>query len=430
MEHDQKLTVRSPKQCRTYLPLIALLFLWLPTSSSEATFKTPDTLRVASAQSGPTHLVAVKSKQRSAKVATVNNLRVSQKANQHRLVLDLARRFTYTQQRLADPDRLVINLKNAVLSRTAKHKIDDDSFPTEVEVTQVPSRKVRVVLDMENIATVKLRKLTRPHRLVMDYVAQNGTPASTSQPTVMLPPVSRQITPAEQQARLDIQTIVLDPGHGGKDPGAIGPGGLTEKEVVLDVARHLRDLLRDRLGKKVLMTRDKDAFVELDDRAKFANGHKADLFVSIHINSHPRRATHGIEMYHFGIASDRRAMEVAARENGDNIDHARDFLDMIKADLALSKRIEESQNLAWETKLAVVNHVGAYYSLEDLGVKTAPFYVLRYTAMPSILVELAFISNPMEERRLRQPDFRQKVAEGLFEGIRNYLNSVQVALAR
>src|SRR5713226_3348079 len=396
MEHDQKLTVRSPKQCRSYLPLIALLVLWLPTSSSEATFKTPDTLRVASSQPGPTYLVAAKSKQRAAKVTTVKNLRVSQKANQHRLVLDLARRFTYTQQRLVDPDRLVINLKNAVLSRTARNKIDDDSFPTEVEVIQVPSRKVRVVLDMENIATVKLRKLTRPYRLVMDYVAHSENPlTSTLQPKVTLPPVSRQITPGERLARLDIETIVLDP-----------------------------------LGKKVLMTRYKDAFVELDDRAKFANGHKADLFVSIHINSHPRRATHGIEMYHFGIASDRRAMEVAARENGDNIDHARDFLDMIKADLALSKRIEESQNLAWETKLALVNHVGAHYFLEDLGVKTAPFYVLRYTAMPSVLVELAFISNPIEERRLRQPDFRQKVAEGLFEGIRNYLNSVQVALAR
>jgi len=431
MEHDHKLMVGSPTRRRSYLLLAALLALWLPTSSSEATFQTPDALRVASAQSGLPHLVAAKSKPRSARVITVNNLRVSQKANQHRLVLDLARPFTYTQQRLADPARLVINLKNAVLSRTAKSKIADDSFPIEVEVAQVSPRKVRVVLDMENITTVKLRKLTRPYRLVMDYVAQSENQLTpTLQSKVMLPPVSRQITPDERLARLDIETIVLDPGHGGKDPGAIGPGGLTEKEVVLDVARHLRDLLRDRLGKKVLLTRDKDAFVELDDRAKFANRHKADLFVSIHINSHPRRATHGIEMYHFGIASDRRAMEVAARENGDNIDHARDFVDMIKADLALSKRIEESQNLAWETKLAVVNHVGAHYSLEDLGVKTAPFYVLRYTAMPSILVEIAFISNPIEERRLRQPDFREKVAEGLFEGIRNYLNSVQVALAR
>ena len=431
MEHDHKLMVRSPTRRRTYLPLVALLALGLPTSSSEATFQTPDTLRVASAQSGLPHLVAAKSKPRSARVITVNNLRVSQKANQHRLVLDLARPFTYTQQRLADPARLVINLKNAVLSRTAKSKIDADSFPIEVEVTQVSPRNVRIVLDMESITTVKLRKLTRPYRLVMDYVAQSENPSrSAPQPKVTLPPVSRQITQDERLARLDIETIVLDPGHGGRDPGAIGPGGLTEKEVVLDVALRLRDLLRDRLGKKVLMTRDKDVFAELDDRAKFANGHKADLFVSIHINSHPRHNMHGIEMYHFGIASDRRAMEVAARENGDTIDHARDFVDMIRADLALSKRIEDSQNLAWETKLAVVNHVGAHYSLEDHGVKTAPFYVLRYTAMPSILAELAFISNPIEERRLRQPDFRQKVAEGLFDGIRNYLNSVQVAFAR
>ncbi|TLY21842.1 MAG: N-acetylmuramoyl-L-alanine amidase [Nitrospirae bacterium] len=431
MEHDPKLMLGATTRCRTYLPLVALLALWLPTSSSEATFKTLDTLRVASLQSGLPHLVAAKYKRRSARVSTVNNLRVSQKANQHRLVLDLARPFRYTQHRLSNPDRLVINLKNAVLSRTAKHKIDDDSFPIEVQVFQVSPRNVRVVLDMETITTVKLRKLTRPYRLVMDYIAKSeDLSASTLQPKVTLPPISRQITQADRLARLDIETIVLDPGHGGKDPGAIGPGGLTEKEVVLDVAVRLRDLLQDRLGKKVLMTRDKDAFVELDDRAKFANGNKADLFVSIHINSHPRRSTHGIELYHFGIASDRRAMEVAARENGDSIDHARDLVDMIKADLALSKRIEESQNLAWETKLAMMNHVGARYSLEDHGVKTAPFYILRYTAMPSILAELAFISNPIEERRLRQPEFRQKVAEGLFEGIRNYLNSVQVASLR
>jgi N-acetylmuramoyl-L-alanine amidase len=283
---------------------------------------------------------------------------------------------------------------------------------------------------MDGIADVKLRKLTGPHRLVMDYVPEGAFQALAPKPTITLPPVSRQITQVERQARLDIQTIVLDPGHGGKDPGAVGRGGLTEKEVALDVGLRLRNLLTDRLGKKVLMTRDKDTFIELDDRAKFANRQKADLFVSIHINSHPKRTTRGVEMYHFGIASDRRAMEVAARENGDTISRDSDIVDMIKADLALSKRIEDSQNLAWETKIAVVNLVGAHFNTEDHGVKTAPFYVLRYTAMPSILAELAFISNPTEEKRLRQPDFRQKAAEGLFEGIRNYLNSVQVALAR
>ncbi|MEK7221898.1 MAG: N-acetylmuramoyl-L-alanine amidase, partial [Nitrospirota bacterium] len=325
---------------------------------------------------------------------------------------------------------LIIDLKDATLGNAAKRTAEDDNFPVEIAVTQTSPKHVRVVLDMEEVTNVSLTKLSKPNRLIVDYVAQPATTRTTAKPKITLPPVSRQITLSERQARLDIETIVLDPGHGGKDPGAIGRDGLTEKEVVLDVALRLRDLLRERLGKRVIMTRDKDEFIELDDRAKFANGHKADLFVSIHINSHPKRVTKGIEMYHFGIASDRRAMEVAARENGDSIDHAQDFLDLIKADLALSKRIEESQNLAWETKIAVVNNVGSHYATEDHGVKTAPFYVLRYTAMPSILAELAFISNPVEERHLRQPAFRQKAAEGLFEGIRNYLNSAQVALAR
>src|SRR5438309_11813085 len=135
MEHDQKLTVGSPKHCRTCLPLVALLALCLPTPSSEATFKTPDTLRVESAQSGLAHLVAAKSKPRSAKVITVKNLPVSQTSNQRRLVLELARLFTYTQHWLADPDRLVIKLKNPGLSRTSKSKTDDASFPIKVDVT-------------------------------------------------------------------------------------------------------------------------------------------------------------------------------------------------------------------------------------------------------------------------------------------------------
>jgi len=275
---------------------------------------------------------------------------------------------------------------------------------------------------------LKLQALRRPYRLVLAYVPKRSSPPIV-QPKITLPPVTRQSTEVQRHARLDIDTIILDPGHGGKDPGAVGRTGLMEKEVVLDVALRLRELLMDRLGKKTLMTRATDVFIELDDRAKFANSQKADLFVSIHINSHPSPNVRGIELYHFGIASDRRAMQVAARENGDTIDHARDLVDLIKADLALSKRIEESQNLAWETKLAIVNLVGMAYNLDDHGVKTAPFYVLRYTAMPSILAELSFISNSSDEKLMRSSNYRQKMAEALFEGIRNYLNSAQVASA-
>ena len=430
MKQDGKQMVGSPARRLRGAPLLVLLAALLATPDVFAMM--PQTLawHLQSPQTGLLHLAAARSKKHASKTATITNFRASQEGKRHRLVLDLTKPVTFTQERTTDPSVLIIDLKNATLGNAAKRTAEDDNFPVEIAVTQTSPKHVRVVLDMEEVTNVSLTKLSKPDRLIVDYVAQPTTTRTTARPTITLPPVSRQITMSERQARLDIETIVLDPGHGGKDPGAIGRDGLTEKEVGLDVALRLRDLLRERLGKKVIMTRDKDEFIELDDRAKFANGHKADLFVSIHINSHPKRITKGIEMYHFGIASDRRAMEVAARENGDSIDHAQDFVDLIKADLALSKRIEESQNLAWETKIAVVNNVSADYTTEDHGVKTAPFYVLRYTAMPSILAELAFISNPVEERHLRQPAFRQKAAEGLFEGIRNYLNSAQVALLR
>ncbi|HEY3198764.1 MAG TPA: N-acetylmuramoyl-L-alanine amidase [Nitrospirales bacterium] len=365
----------------------------------------------------------------SPKTATISNLRYYGSTQQHRLVFDLGRPVTYTQQHVSNPDQVVINLANAVLSKAAKRKLDEHMLPTEIEIKQMGAYRVQITLNMEDMTGLKLQPLRKPYRLLLVYAPKRTIPAA-AQPKITLPPVIRQSTEVQRQARLDIDTIILDPGHGGRDPGAIGRSGLMEKEVVLDVALRLRELLKDRLGKNALMTRTTDVFIELDDRAKFANGQKADLFVSIHINSHPSPNVRGIELYHFGIASDRRAMQVAARENGDTIDHARDLVDLIKADLALSKRIEESQNLAWETKLAIVNLVGTAYNLDDHGVKTAPFYVLRYTAMPSILAELSFISNSSDEKLLRASSYRQKMAEALFEGIRNYLNSAQVASAK
>lgn len=421
MQHNGKQTARFSR-CLLLGMLSAALFLPPPLTPSRAD------ARNASATSSN---VEARAKKKIPHPATIDDLRYDRSAKRIRLVFDLTRPVKFTQQRSTDPDQFILDLKNASLSDMVKGKIEDDGFPAEIEVKQqAHPRRVQVILEMDEVADVKLRTLAKPPRLVMDYFPKTARSTAVAQPKITLPPVARQITQAQRQARLDIETVILDPGHGGKDPGAIGRNGLTEKEVVLDVALRLRDLLRDRLGKNVLMTRDKDEFIELDDRAKFANRKKADLFVSVHINSHPRRNVRGVEMYHFGIASDRRAMEVAARENGDSIDHAHDFVDLIKADLALTKRIEDSQNLAWETKLAFVNLVTSQYDTQDHGVKTAPFYVLRYTAMPSILAELAFISNPIEERRLKQTDFRQKMAEGLFEGIRNYLNSAQVAFLR
>jgi N-acetylmuramoyl-L-alanine amidase len=373
--------------------------------------------------------VSLAAPQSAGQTATISNLRYYGTSDQNRLVFDLARPVKYTQRHVSEPDQMVIDLSNAVLGKTAKRKLEAHKLPDEISIRQTDARQVRVILKMEDIELVKLKSLTKPYRLVMDYTSKK-TEVDAPAPRATMPRVTRPITEPQRQARLAIETIVLDPGHGGKDTGAIGRSGLTEKEVVLDVATRLKDLLQKRLSKKVLLTRTTDSFIELDDRAKFANGNKADLFVSIHINSHPSRKLRGMELYHFGIASDRRAMEVAARENGDSIDRSTDLVDMIKADLALSKRIEDSQTLAWETKTAIAHAVGSTYNLDDHGVKTAPFYVLRYTAMPSILAELSFISNASDEKLLRSPGYRQKMAEGLFEGIRNYLNSTQLAYAR
>jgi len=216
-------------------------------------------------------------------------------------------------------------------------------------------------------------------------------------------------------------TIVIDPGHGGKDPGARGHRGTEEKDITLKVALKLRDLLSQQRGIRILMTRERDEFIELEDRAKFANRHEADLFVSVHVNSHPQRSVKGIEIYHFGEAKDQRALEVAARENGTPLNNTGVGWEYLVADLLTAKKIEESLELAWTAKEAMVANLNGRYNLLDHGVKTAPFYVLRFTSMPSILAEIAFISNADEEELLRTNRFTTLVAEALMEGVKSFI---------
>jgi N-acetylmuramoyl-L-alanine amidase len=169
------------------------------------------------------------------------------------------------------------------------------------------------------------------------------------------------------------------------------------------------------------MTRDRDVFIELEDRARFANSSEADLFVSIHVNSHPSRQVKGIEIYHFGEAKDQRALELAARENGTPISNTGVGWEYLLADLLTAKKIEESLELAWNAKEAMVSQMNGQYVVNDHGVKTAPFYVLRFTSMPSILAEIAYISNPDEEDLLRKPAFVRDVAQSLYHGIVSFL---------
>jgi len=392
----------------------------------------------------------------------VRNIRVKTYPGYTRLVLDLDQATTFTQSRQQLPARGIVELQNSRLAPGLKARLGRKALPGDVVIAQPHPRSVTVSVNLNRIGDYRLMVLSRPERLVMDLYKKGAPGAGMEEeaaesaglppdeaPTepspdpapaepVPPPPARAQAAPpdpsvpapavrlAPRPAR-DIKVIVIDPGHGGKDPGAIGRLGTAEKDVTLQVGLRLRDLLKKHLGVEVLMTRDRDVFVELGDRAKYANSKEADLFVSIHVNSHPHRNTKGLEVYHFGEASDRRALEVAARENGSPLESTGVGWQYILADFVTSKKIERSQELAWTTKQTMVAHLDDHYDVVDHGVKTAPFYVIRFTAMPSILAEIAFISNPAEERLMRSDAFLTRMADAIFQGIRAYARPLQTA---
>jgi N-acetylmuramoyl-L-alanine amidase len=214
--------------------------------------------------------------------------------------------------------------------------------------------------------------------------------------------------------------VVIDAGHGGKDPGAIGPSGIMEKDVVLDIARRLRDLMRQERQWRVTLTRDTDVFIPLEERTALANAKGADLFVSIHANSAERPEAHGIETYFLDLASDEQSMRVAARENATTVSKVSD-LQRILQDLQMTSKRNESSLLAGSVQQALVQVPKGGKNGRDLGVKHAPFVVLMGAGMPSILVETGFISNPGEERKLADPKYRGQAARAIFEGIKEYL---------
>jgi N-acetylmuramoyl-L-alanine amidase len=358
----------------------------------------------------------------------VRDLRFKVHQDYTRVVLDLQRSVSFTQSRQNNPDRVIIELQNSRLSETALDKARRATFPGDITIQQPHPQSVTVSLNLDAISDYKLLPLSSPDRLVLDVYSRAAEEANVAQtpqaPPQPPPPVAPTIRSAQRPPR-DIKRIVVDPGHGGKDPGAIGHNGTAEKDITLQVGLKLRDLIVQRLGKQVLMTRDRDVFIELDDRAKFANSKDADLFLSVHVNSHPQRSTKGLEVYHFGIASDRRALEVAARENDVPVKDLAAGVQFILADVLTDKKIQDSLELAWSTKQAMVARLDERYDVVDHGVKTAPFYVLRYTAMPSILTEIAFISNQTEERLMQTEAFLTRMAEAIFDGVRAYMNPIK-----
>lgn len=338
------------------------------------------------------------------------------------MVLDLDRPVRPTEHRTPSPEQVVISLPHTSLSQSAKIKADNGSLPSLFTITQMEGPTVSISFFLNDLRSYKHFTLSAPHRLVIDVVARDDpSPPPSRERQEPSPSSTASFMQPVFPPPKNFTTIVIDPGHGGKDTGARGSRHTEEKDIALKVGLTLRDLLSKQPGLEVLMTRDRDIFVELEERAKFANKHNADLFISIHVNSHPSQQIKGLEVYHFGEAKDQRALEVAARENGTPINGTGIGWEYLVADLLTAKKIESSLELAWATKEAMIAHLRHRYPIHDHGVKTAPFYVLRFTTMPSILAEIAFISNPDEEHLLRQSSYLNDIALSLYKGIMAFL---------
>jgi N-acetylmuramoyl-L-alanine amidase len=219
---------------------------------------------------------------------------------------------------------------------------------------------------------------------------------------------------------LKIGRIVIDPGHGGHDTGTAGRNGLLEKDLVLDIAQRLGTLITARLGAEVIFTRTDDSFIPLERRTEIANEHKADLFLSIHANSSPATNSSGVETYYLNFTTNQSAMEVAARENASSQKTVFELKDLLQR-IALQDKVDESRQFASHVQDAL--YAGSSRinpRTKDRGVRKAPFVVLIGASMPSVLTEIAFVSNPKDESLLKRPAIRQKMAEALYKGVERY----------
>ncbi|MFP2957705.1 N-acetylmuramoyl-L-alanine amidase [Myxococcus sp. 1LA] len=254
------------------------------------------------------------------------------------------------------------------------------------------------------------RPITRP---VDDKVAQARLKAVAKQSRSM------ELTLAEQLG-LKVRRVVIDPGHGGHDTGAIGKGGTREKDVALAISQKLAEELREK-GLEVVLTRDDDRFIRLEDRAKFANAEHGDLFISVHCNAAEKRSLRGIETYTLNTSADRYSIRLAARENASSEKGISD-LQFILADLATKANTEESTRLASQVQRSLVGDLSRKYKgIRDLGHKEALFYVLLGVKMPAILVETSFLSNPDEEARLKSNVYQAEVAKAIARGVEEFL---------
>jgi N-acetylmuramoyl-L-alanine amidase len=380
----------------------------------------------------------------------VKKIRVAQyQPGKARIVIETDADATYNASLLLNPPRLIIDVHgedgglNPPPTATSSGERNQTKptvakpIPAAEKLTQAASaipKKVVVEADDDDPPSndsdspspkpsVRIAKASAPSK-----AAKRKTPSLAS---------AREAQPTSSGDRsliralgLKIGKIVIDPGHGGHDTGTIGPNGLLEKDLVLDVSRRLGKLLQNRLGADVVFTRRDDTFIPLETRTSIANQELADLFVSVHANSSHDPDARGVETYYLNFTSSPEALEVAARENAASDKDIHELQDLVKK-IALKEKIEESREFASDVQRSLHSGLAAKTAgVRDRGVKKAPFVVLIGANMPSILAEVSFISNPGDEKRLRSSEYRQRIAESLYRGISRYvegLGGVKVA---
>jgi N-acetylmuramoyl-L-alanine amidase len=335
------------------------------------------------------------------------------------------------------PSSLVLELQGAVPIEQIRAGARVTGSPLNaVRVDAASREQTRLFFDFADLVGYEARVEHKPFRIILDVFAQDGRTAqrvdgvaekkqdkdtrtvrAAGHPNA---PVLAATAPKDlaSQLALNVQTVFIDAGHGGKDPGT-SHNGLVERDVALDVARRVGRLLRNQ-GLDVQYSREKDAYLSLDERSRMANKAKADLFVSLHVNASVDRQACGFETYYLDIASNTEAARLATMENVGS-DKKMGDLTTVLADFMLSARTQESRQLAQTLQNTVLSRLGKQrHTTRDGGVKSAPLHVLIGTGMPAVLVELGYCSNREEARRLANSAYRQSLAEGIAEGIMAY----------
>jgi N-acetylmuramoyl-L-alanine amidase len=362
----------------------------------------------------------------------LTNVRVAQNhAGVVRVVLDVHDVRDYAVSLSKKPMRLVIELYStagrAPMEAAAKQKNNAEITPVAATSSPVKSSSTTTVADTSSVVPAE-----PPAAPAKNSAALKSFSAKTAKtkPDLMQPATAPQPTRDGQSTLtralgLKIGRIVIDPGHGGHDTGTIGPTGLMEKDLCLDVALRLGKIMQQKLpGADIVYTRSDDTFIPLEERTRIANDAKADLFVSIHANSSPNHGARGVETYYLNLKGSPEAMEVAARENAASDQGIHDLEDLVKK-ITRTEKIDESKEFAEDVQESLSKRIQRTANpVKNRGVRKAPFVVLIGADMPSILTEISFLSNPSDEQLLKKPDHRQRVAEGIYAGVAAYLQSL------